>query len=139
LDFLALEDVLGVEVFDLFLLVQLHFELFFLCSFFVGETFGKVVPFELCQVFDVPYVLGVEVVLLLDHLLAVKSECRQLRHPLIGELNPPLLKANPLIASILGPTLGQPLAFLQQKDPLHTITVQQLSDVVGFHVGWDSR
>lgn len=77
--------------------------------------------------------------LLVDHFLSIERQGSQFSHSFVTELYPSFLKADPLVATLLGPVFPKPFTFLQQINPFHTIPIQQFPNVVRFHVGWYSR
>lgn len=77
--------------------------------------------------------------LFLYHFLAIKSQCSQFGHSFISEFYPTFFKTNSFISSLFGSIFSKPLTFLKKEDSLNSIRLQKFSDIIGFHIRWNSR
>jgi hypothetical protein len=101
----------------------------------MGQSFGLVVPLEFWQVFEVPYVLGVEISFLWHHFLAVEGKSSQFGHAFICKFHPSLSEAYLFVTALTHSVLVGPVALCEQVDAFNEVAGEQFADVVGLHVG----
>ena len=77
--------------------------------------------------------------LFFNHFLTIKSQCSQFCHSFICEFYPTFFKTNSFISSLFSSIFSKPLAFLKKEDSLNSIRLQQFSNIIWFHIWWDSR
>ena len=100
----------------------------------MSESFSQMVPFELGKVFQIPYILGVEIAFFTHHFLAIESQGRKFGHSFILKLDPSLPEAYLFTASSFDSILSGPITLRQKIYPFDRIALQQSSEVSRLHV-----